>query len=138
MCSISERRWNTTSTLKAASAAWWKRRMMAVRRNSGPASASGLVRRQRVACRCSHYRQVTLDRGSQHVPPVPAVVERGGAMLGAAVVPQHRVVQPPAVAVDELGAYREFLQVADQFGAFVIRHALDAASPAADIKRGAA
>ena len=62
--------------------------------------------RAKLAC---HYRQVAFDRRAPHMAAVRRIVERRGAVLRAAVVPQHRVVQPPAVAVDEFRAYRELL-----------------------------
>ena len=105
MSSTSARRSNTTWSWRTESAGWWRRQITAVRRSSRPASACGSVRRQRAAWRCSHHRLVALDGRAQHVPAVLGIVERRGAVLRAAVVPEHRVVQPPAVAVDELRAH---------------------------------
>src|SRR5687768_10653275 len=139
MCSISALRSSTTSNWRTRSAGWWRSPITAGRRNFRPASASGSVRRQRAAWRCSrHHRLVALDGGAQHVAAVLLVVKGRGAVLRAAVVPEHRVVQPPAVAVDEFRAYRELLQVLDQRGAFGVGHAFDAAGPAPDVERGAA
>src|SRR5689334_18567626 len=42
------------------------------------------------------------DGGAPHVALVALVVELEPAMHGAAVVPHHQVVDPPAVGVDEL------------------------------------
>src|SRR4051812_10620206 len=42
------------------------------------------------------------NRGAAHVALVALVVEVEAAMHGAAVVPHHQVVDPPAMAVDEL------------------------------------
>src|SRR5687768_1560429 len=138
MSSTSARRSNTTWSWRTESAGWWRRQITAVRRSSRPASACGSVRRQRAAWRCSHHRLVALDGRAQHVPAVLGIVERRGAMLRAAVVPEHGVVQPPAVAVDELRAHGEFLEVLDQLGAFFLGHAFDGARPAPYVQRSPA
>ena len=49
------------------------------------------------------------------------VVEARGAMLRAAIVPQHRVAHLPALAEDEARLLREVLQLLDQRAAFVGR-----------------
>jgi len=112
-----------------------------MRRASWQAMPSGLLRRERAASKCrrsSHQRRFALDRRAVHVSAVFLVVERRGAMLRAAVVPQYRVAGTPAMAVDELRSYGEFLQVADQLLAFARGQALDFAGPAAHIERGPA
>src|SRR5437667_12491559 len=102
---------------------------------------SGLVRRERAASKCrrgSHQRHLAFDRRAVHVAPILLVVERRGAMLRAAVVPQHGVAGTPAVAVDELRPHGEFLQVLDERRAFGVAESLDLAGPAADVERAPA
>src|SRR5438876_4017827 len=105
----------------AASARWWKRRTTATRRATARAMRSGLVRRERAASKCrrgSHQRHLAFDRRAVHVAPVLLVVEWRGAMLRTAVVPQHGVAGTPAVAIDEFGPHRKFLQRANELGTF--------------------
>src|SRR5690349_16783072 len=53
------------------------------------------------------------DGGAAHVAGKALVVELHAAMHGAAVVPDHQVLHPPAMRVDELalgGVCRELVQ----------------------------
>ena len=58
-------------------------------------------------------------------------------MLGATVVPQHRVALAPAMAIDEAILLREFLEISDDGAAFLRWHPLDVAGPAPYIERDA-
>src|SRR5216117_3388893 len=100
---------------------------------------SGLVRRERAASKCrrgSHQGNLTLDGRAVHVTTVFLVIERPGAMLCAAVVPQYGVAGTPAVPIHELGPHGKFLQRANELGAFGLGHAFDFARPASYIERG--
>src|SRR2546428_6361046 len=115
--------------------------MTATRRATARAMPSGLVRRERAASKCrrgSHQRHLALDGRAVHVAPVLLVVERRGAMLCAAVVPQYGVAGTPAVPIHEFGPHGKFLQRANELGAFGLGHAFHFARPAADIERGPA
>src|ERR1044072_8991848 len=49
----------------------------------------------------SRQRQVERRRAAQ-LAAVALVVERPGAMHGAAIVPDHEIMRPPDVAIEEL------------------------------------
>src|SRR5438876_6704095 len=104
----------------AARARWWKNPMTATRRATARAMRSGLVRRERAASKCwrgSHQRHLAFDRRAVHVAPVLLVVERRGAMLRAAVVPQHGVAGAPAMPIDEFGLHGNCVRRGNQVGA---------------------
>src|SRR5580704_2323554 len=86
----------------------------------------------------SHDRRIAFQGRAVHQPGVARLVERGRAMLGAAVVPQHRIAVAPAVAIDKAISLREFPEILDQRAAFVGWHAFDVARPTADIERNPA
>src|SRR5207253_9652591 len=137
-CSISARRWNTAWSSRTASAPPSKRRTTPRCRAMPPAATCGSVQRERAATkyrRGGHERRLALERRAVHVPTVLRIVERRGAVLRAAVVPEHRVARAPLVPVDEFRAHREFLQVADELGAFGGGESLHLAGPAPDIER---
>src|SRR3954464_3249206 len=116
-CCISAARWNIASSSGTASAPWWKSRTMGPRRAMRRAAPSGSVQRERAATRyrlVGHERHFTFERRAVHMAAVFHVVEGRGAVLRAAVVPEHRVAPPPAGRVDELGAHGEFLRVLDE------------------------
>src|SRR2546421_8157675 len=115
--------------------------MTAMRRATARAMRSGLVRRERAASKCrrgSHQRHLAFDRRAMHVAPVLLVVERRGAMLRAAVVPQHGVAGAPAMPIHEVGLHRKLLQRTNKLGAFGFGHAFHFARPTADVERGPA
>src|SRR5690349_3150406 len=114
---------------------------MGRQRATPPATPSGSVQRERTATkyrRASRARRLALERRAMHVASVCRIVEWRGAMLCAAVVPEHRVAGTPAMAIDECGPHGELLQVPDELGAFGGGESLHFARPAADIERGPA
>src|SRR6478736_5473498 len=99
-----------------ASAQWSRCRTTAPRRAMPRVPRCGSVQRERAATRyrlVGHEWHFALERRAVHVAPVLRIVEGRGAMLRAAVVPEHRVARPPAVPVDELRTHCELLQVLD-------------------------
>src|SRR5438067_1651941 len=111
---------------------------MAARRATRQAPPSGSVQRERTATkyrRASGERRLALERRAVHVPPVCRLVEWRGAVLRAAVVPEHRVAGTPAVAIDKPRLHGELLQIADELGAFGGGQAFHLARPAAGIER---
>src|SRR5204862_7273743 len=85
-----------------------------------------------------HDRDFALERRALQMALVGRVVERCGAVLGAAIVPEERIPDAPVVPIDELRPGGEFLQVADKLLGLAIGHAFDLVGPAADIERGPA
>ena len=60
-------------------------------------------------------RQRQVERGgAAHLAAVGLVVERPGAMHGAAIVPDHEIMRPPDVAIEELRLRGMVGQVAQQ------------------------
>src|SRR6478672_13027184 len=63
----------------------------------------------------SRRRQRQVERrGAAKLSAVGLVVERPGAMHGAAIVPDHEIMRPPDVAIDELPLRGMVDQVAQQ------------------------
>src|SRR5436853_611730 len=90
-----------------------------------PSSASASLRKAAGVTRPSSFcrnRQAHLlagrrhvgDGGAAHVAFVALVVEFQPAVHGAAVVPHHQVVDPPAMGVDELPLGRVVDQLLEQ------------------------
>src|SRR5204863_9172390 len=97
-------------------------------------ASQGNAPRQIARC-LGHDRRCAFERGAVHQPDIARLVERGRAMLGAAIVPQHRVALAPMVAIDKARLPRELLQEGDELPALAFRQPFDVAGPAADLER---
>jgi len=75
------------------------------------------------------------DGGALHIALPAQIVEFGSAVHGAAIVPHHEIMHPPAMRVDELPLRRMGDQLIDERAAFRLRHAKDAAGVRGEVKR---
>src|SRR5262249_5155348 len=59
-------------------------------------------------------RRLAFERRPVHAPSVSRLVEFGGAVLGAPIVPEDGVAHSPSVTIDEVCSGGELLKVPDQ------------------------
>src|SRR5260370_26839212 len=83
-------------------------------------------------------RRHVRHRGAAHVALVALVVEVEAAMHGAAVVPDHQVLHPPAMRVDELALRGMVGQLLKELRRLLVGHAADRTGVARDIEAHAA
>ena len=64
---------------------------------------------------------------------MPRLVELGGAVLGAAIVPKDGVAHSPPMTIDEVGSGSGLLKIPDQVTPLGLRQSLDLAGPPTDV-----
>src|SRR5204863_6533023 len=88
--------------------------------------------------RAGEPRGSALERRPVHASAVPRLVELGGAVLGAAIVPKDGVAHSPPMTIDEVGSGSGLLKIPDQVTPLGLRQSLDLAGPPTDVERGPA